>query len=216
MNSIKEDTSDEKIKLALDAYGVQASPHLCASIREYISILLRWNRVISLTTVEEPAEILKFHFGESLFTLSAVPIEGGRLADVGSGAGFPGLPLAMVNPSLSVDLIESNLKKATFLSEVIRKLQLTGVNVLKARMEDLPRGVAGYDFVTARALGHHRELLSWASGSLADDGKLVLWIGEDEANAISREHDWTWCKPIHIPGSTRRFLLVGTPTKRDE
>src|SRR5208282_6580307 len=205
-----------KIKLLLDAYGVHISPHLCASIREYISILLRWNRAISLTTVTKPAEILKFHFGESLFAGFAVPIISGRLADVGSGAGFPGLPLAMANPSLSVNLIESNLKKATFLSEVIRKLQLTGVNVIKARMEDLPASAVGYDFVTARALGHHKELLSWASGSLANDGKLVLWIGEDEANAISRDRDWTWRKPIHIPGSARRFLLVGTPGRRDE
>ena len=95
---------------------------LCERIRTYISLLLRWNQSISLTTVTNSDEILRFHFGESLFAASAFSLENGRLADVGSGAGFPGLPLAMLLPDLNVTLIESNAKKFTFLSEVVREL----------------------------------------------------------------------------------------------
>src|SRR5271155_1161393 len=113
--------SASQIEKALAPYGLRVSPGLSASIRGYIAILLRWNSKISLTTVVEPLEILKFHFGESFFAAAAVPITHSRLADVGSGAGFPGLPLAMLIPQLEVVLIESNLKKATFLSEGIRE-----------------------------------------------------------------------------------------------
>src|ERR1700722_6272713 len=110
-----ESLSDLRIAKILGAYGVATSPALADSIRNYISMLLRWNSKISLTTVVDPVDILKFHFGESLFANSGVPISFGRLADVGSGAGFPGLPLGIFLPDLEVVLIESNLKKATFL-----------------------------------------------------------------------------------------------------
>src|SRR5271154_7070181 len=147
--------SDLQVRRCLDRYGVDVPDGLCASIRTYISMLLKWNSKISLTTVVDPVEILKFHIGESLFAGPAVPVENGRLADVGSGAGFPGLPLAMLLPKLYVVLIESNLKKATFMSEVIRALELRNAKVWRGRVEDMPLGNADrFEFVTARALGH--------------------------------------------------------------
>jgi 16S rRNA (guanine527-N7)-methyltransferase len=200
-----------EIQTDLKPYGIEASPELCTSIQRYIALLLQWNKQISLTTVTGPAQVVKFHFGESLFAASAVPIRDGRLADVGSGAGFPGLALRLANSEISVTLIESSVKKATFLSETVRDLKLDGVTVARTRMEDFSSMEPGFDFVTARALGQHDELLAWASKNLSVNGMVILWLGEDDCTAISRKSEWNWRDPIHIPGSKRRFLLIGSP-----
>src|SRR5271156_2910307 len=104
--------SIDTIRAALKPYGVAANDLLCEQIRMYIDLLLRWNQKTSLTTVTDPTEILRFHFGESLFAAGCVPIRHGRLADVGSGAGFPAVPIRMVSEGLEVILVESNQKKA--------------------------------------------------------------------------------------------------------
>lgn len=174
-------------------------------------MLLRWNKRISLTRITDPHEILRFHFGESLFAINELRIRRGRLADVGSGAGFPGLALRIALPELQLVLIESNFKKAAFLGEVCRELSLSNVKVLRSRMEEISQGDSAYDFITARALGHHPALLKWAGRHLAPAGKLVLWLGEEEARNLAENDAWKWRKPAHMPGSKRRLLLVGTP-----
>jgi 16S rRNA (guanine527-N7)-methyltransferase len=201
---------DNTISDTLSAYGVATSPASANSIRVYISMLLRWNGKISLTTVVDPTEILKFHFGESLFAISKVPISHGRLADVGSGAGFPGLPIAMFLSDLEVVLIESNLKKATFLSEVIRELKIVNVSVRRERVEEITEN-SDFTFVTARALGQNDQLLRWSSRSLKSKGKVVLWLGEADAASVSNTKGWQWTNKIPIPESERRVLLVGAP-----
>ena len=198
-----------EIQAQLEPYGLEASPELCISIQRYIALLLQWNKRISLTTVTNPLEVVRFHFGESLFAASIVPIRDGRLADVGSGAGFPGLALRLMVPDLSAALIESNVKKAAFLSEIVRDLKLDHVMVARTRMEDFSSAEPGFDFVTARALGKHDELLAWASKTLTGTGRVILWLGEEDCATISRKSGWNWRNPIHIPGSKRRFLLVG-------
>ena len=204
-------TSDSQIQKVLSRYGFSAGTALCEGIRSYTALLVRWNQKISLTTVTDPDRILAFHFGESLFAVEKVPIKFGRLADVGSGGGFPGIPLAMASPELEVTLVESNAKKSAFLSEVVRTLKLARVAVVKSRMEDLPPNSNGFEFVTARAVGHHEDLLSWSRKALIRDGKLVLWIGAPDATKISGDPTWLWRHPIPIPGSRDRVLLIGTP-----
>jgi 16S rRNA (guanine527-N7)-methyltransferase len=204
--------TNSQMEKSLVTYGVELGDGLPEAIRAYISMLLRWNNKISLTTVDDTLEILKFHFGESFFAAKAVPIGNGRLADVGSGAGFPGLALAILLPDLDVLLIESNLKKATFLSEVIRTLALRNVKVWRGRREEMPKDAnSGFDFVTARALGHHDDLLSWSKEVLDSTGKTVLWISAEEAGRVSAAESWKWRSPISIPDSERRVLLVGSP-----
>jgi len=202
--------SNSRIAEILKPYGVASSPALADSIRTYISLLLRWNSKISLTTVIDPVEILKFHFGESLFALSNIPISDGRLADVGSGAGFPGLPLALVAPSLEVVLIESNLKKATFMSEVVRELKIMNATVWRGRFEDLEQKT-GLSFVTARALGSYDALLKWSSAALNSDGRVILWLGDRDSANISSIESWNWSAPIQIPHSERRVIITGKP-----
>jgi 16S rRNA (guanine527-N7)-methyltransferase len=207
------DISIDRTRELLRPYGVSVDTHLYDLIGIYISILLQWNQKISLTAVTEPSKIMKFHFGESLFAGVDVIAREGRLADVGSGAGFPGLVLAMANPGLFVSLIESNSKKAAFLSEAARKMGLNNVKIVRSRVEEFSSGPEAFDFVTSRAFGQFDKLLAWSSGTLSVQGKLVLWLGDEDATAISEERGWEWLKRVRIPDSEQRCLLMGKPIR---
>jgi 16S rRNA (guanine527-N7)-methyltransferase len=202
--------SNDAIIRDLKAYGITASTRLCDQIRVYIDLLLRWNQKTSLTTVTQPEEIVRFHFGESLLAVPSVPIRHGRLADVGSGAGFPAVPIRMVFNNLSVVLIESNQKKATFLAEVVRELQLANVEVRRSRMENVSFRDRPVQFVSARAVRIDDDFLNWSLQSLNSGGSLVLWLGEEDASNISKISGWSWAAPIRIPRSDRRVILHGT------
>lgn len=204
-----KELSSADIASLLDPYYPIAAQRLGDQIRVYISLLLEWNRKISLTAITDPVEIVRFHFGESLFAASALEIRDGRLADVGSGAGFPGIPLAMAIPGLQTTLIEANAKKVAFLSEVARRLQLSNVGVVRSRMEDATL-IGTCDFVCARAVGKHASLLRWSLGKLTPRGRLVLFLGERDVQWVGQTTGWSWEPPIRIPGSSRRCILSGT------
>jgi len=205
-------TSNNEIQDTLRQYGFSPDSAQCEAIRAYVSLLLRWNQKISLTTVVEPLDILRFHFGESIYAASSVPIEKGRLADVGSGAGFPGLALGIVLPALSITLIESHAKKAAFLAEVARELNLPDVQIIRQRFVETSSDLGQFDYVAARALGSYKVLLDWSRRRLGNAGHTVLWLGEDECRRISEDPSFTWHEPLPIPGSKRRFILVGAPS----
>jgi 16S rRNA (guanine527-N7)-methyltransferase len=199
------------VREALRPYGVEPSADLIAGIQGYVELLLKWNQSISLTTVTEVGEILRFHFGESFVSLPMLPVEKSRLADVGSGAGFPGIPLAMAQASLNVTLLEPAAKKFAFLNEVIRRLNLGNVTAVRSRMADVRDSDQRFDVVTARALGQFDELLGWAHRRLVPSGKLILWLGDEDSNKISADRRFKWGIPEKIPGTERRVILAGTP-----
>ncbi|MGH9698477.1 MAG: 16S rRNA (guanine(527)-N(7))-methyltransferase RsmG [Candidatus Acidiferrales bacterium] len=201
--------SDDLIIDSLHPYGVTVSPELCSRIRLYIDLLLLWNRQISLTTVTKPEEILRFHFGESVFAANAFRVERGRLADVGTGAGFPGMPLKLVRPELELLLIESNSRKTVFLQEVVRAMSLEQVKVIRSRAKDFTEEDQKFDIVTARAVGRYDELVPWATRQLAPDGRMILWLGEADVRVISATPGWEWSDPVLIPSSKNRYLLQG-------
>jgi 16S rRNA (guanine527-N7)-methyltransferase len=191
-------------------YGVTATADVCSAIQAYIPLLLHWNRRISLTTVTDPLQILRFHFGESMFAVNGMDNRNGRLADVGSGAGFPGVPLKLLIPPLDIVLIEPNAKKAAFLAEVVRELKLESVEVYRGRFDSLPAVGSGFDYVTARALGMHKDLVEWSRAAMSVGGSMILWLGNEDAVQVSLQKSWRWSRPILIPGSHSRVLLVGS------
>jgi 16S rRNA (guanine527-N7)-methyltransferase len=148
------------------------------------------------------------HIGESLFAGRHLARPGDLFtaADLGSGAGFPGLPLKIWAPSLRVTLIESQNKKATFLREVIRALQLKDAEVFSGRGEDLDQR---FDVVTLRAVEHFEAALAAAARLLAPNGRLALLIGDPQV-AIARNQlrQLQWSEPLAIPLSRARVLLV--------
>ena len=179
-------------------------------IQQYTKLLWRWNEKINLTAIRDPLEILYRHFCESMFGATLLPVENCRLADVGSGGGFPGLPLKILRPDLNVFLVESNVKKATFLAEVIRELGLTDARVLVSRFEELGEEVAPLDVVCSRALGDFRSFLAWAGSRSVAAKQALLWLGGRDINEIRGLPGWTWAEPKAVPKSLQRFLMLGT------
>jgi 16S rRNA (guanine527-N7)-methyltransferase len=175
-----------------------------------MTLLLAWNEKINLTAIRDPLEMLYRHFCESMYAAVAVPLQAGRLADVGSGGGFPGLALKIIRPKLQVFLIESNVKKATFLAEVVRELELADARVLVSRYEELGEEITPLDFVCSRALGEFDKFLGWAGSERVTAGQVILWTGGRDIDEIKKIKEWSWREPLPIPHSLQRFLLVGS------
>jgi len=203
--------SDDQIASALTPFQVQLSSGQIAQIREYVRLLLKWNQSVSLTSVVDPVEIVARHFGESMFISCLIPVKNCRLADLGSGAGFPGLALKIVAPTVRIRLIESNKKKCAFLSEVARSLEMKDVEVMPIRFNEIQASGDFADIVTARAVGGFREILHWTKGALAHRGHLALWLGGEDTSKVSSTPDWIWQPAVKIPDSQRRFVLIGRP-----
>src|SRR5208282_3942179 len=194
---------------ALRAMGVDPAPALLESIAAYIELLLRWNRRLNLTAITDPREIVTRNFAESFLAARWLPADSGRLCDVGSGAGFPGLALKLVLPRWHVTLLEPTAKKAAFLAEAARTLRVRDVEVACCRWEESKLPPGSTDAITSRALGGYGELAEWAAGRLAPAGKLILWLGARDADALRTESAWLW-EHTEVPGSRERVLLVGT------
>jgi 16S rRNA (guanine527-N7)-methyltransferase len=203
--------SNRQICDALSPYAVSPTDDQIAKIRAYLDLLLKWNRAISLTSIQNPAEIVGRHFGESMFAAKLLPVENCRLADVGTGAGFPGLALKISCPSIDLTLIESNKKKCAFLAEVVRTLEFNGVEILPERFEQIRPETVGANIIVSRAVGEFKQLLDWSSGALARRGHIIIWVGAEDATRIASNSDWIWQPAVHIPDSQRRFILIGRP-----
>ena len=177
----------------------------------YLDLLLRWNSRVSLTAVREPEQIITRHFGESLFAArqlfpsAKLTSADSPLFDFGSGAGFPGFPIKIWAPHVELTLIESNQKKATFLREVIRTLNLGCAEVFSGRAEDFQRQA---DVVTLRAVEKFERSLPIASDLVAPGGRLALLIGESQVS-FARTISFRWQVPVPIPLSSNRVLLIG-------
>lgn len=207
-SSVKAD----ELRAVLSLYGFVPTAAFLERAGIYVDLLARWNSRVSLTAISEPREVMRVHFGESLFALTVVRFSG-RLADVGSGAGFPGLPLAMALPDLNVTLVESNQKKATFLSEAVRELLLSNVTVRRERAENLSPAEE-FDLLAGRAIGAYPRFLKWAKGRLVGpQGKVLLWLGSHEMDELSKLRDWQWVGFSKIPGTARRYIAVGSPLR---
>ena len=202
----------DEIRQILLPYGGNAlTDSQLASLAKYLELLKKWNQTIPLTSIDNDTEVVARHFGESIFPGPLLPMSRGRLADVGSGAGFPGLPLKIAFPELQVTLLEPNIKKCAFLREVQSALGLPNVEVVRSRYEGFHAAPGSFDFVCARALGGYKRLLLWSKVVLKPGGHVILWLGTEDSNLLTRVTGWTWAIPIRIPESRQRVLLMGTP-----
>jgi 16S rRNA (guanine527-N7)-methyltransferase len=175
---------------------------------QYLGLLLKWNARINLTAVRDAEQMVTRHFGESLFAAVELLRERFTTAvDVGSGAGFPGLPLAIYSPETQVTLIESQNKKAGFLREVVRTLRLSNVMVENARAEALELRA---EVVTMRAVEKFDQSAPAAAGLVSPSGRLAMLIGASQVDAAQKLlPQFKFAKPIGLPQSSERVLLVG-------
>jgi len=179
-------------------------------VSAYLDLLLRWNARINLTAVRDSEGMVTRHFGESFCAArQLVAAEASlRAIDLGSGAGFPGLPLKIFAPAIRLTLVESSQKKAAFLKEVVRALALTDVDVFAGRAEDFP---AMADLVTLRAVERYERALAAAARLVEPEGRLALLIGSTQAARTPQLLPaFAWPMPIAIPQSSSRVLLIGT------
>ncbi len=179
-------------------------------ISKFIDILLKWNARINLTAIRAPEEIVERHFGESLFAARHILAQGpvSRAIDLGSGAGFPGVPFALLAPEVEITLIESNQKKSTFLKELIYLLGLRNVKVFSGRAESHSQSA---DLVMLRAVEKFEGVLPLAFRLVSTGGRLALMIGTSQVDlAKSRVREIQWQEPLAIPGGHSRVLLMGT------
>lgn len=177
-----------------------------AKVRSYLETLLLWRRRISLIATSDPLEVVENHILDSL---QVAPWVGGRrrLADIGSGAGLPGIPLAIAAPHLNVVLVESRRRKASFLRAVRRETDLSNVEVFEGRAEDLAES---FDVVISRALGPMRTFLDLAETLLLPGGLAIAMKSKAALSAPERHAAFEAPKVIayDLAGDRRRLLLL--------
>lgn len=178
-----------------------------AWISTYIDVLLKWNARMNLTAVRDPEQIVQRHFGESLFAARHLVARDSTItfADMGSGAGFPGIPMKIYAPGLQSTLIESHGKKATFLREVCRTVSFTNINVFSGRAEDWKQTA---ELVTLRAVEKFEKVLPVGAALVAPQGRLALLIGANQAAEAEKTLGGYWSDSIAIPNSRERVLKI--------
>lgn len=203
--------------------GASLRPLQFQQLSQYLGLLLRWNAKTNLTAIRDEESIVTRHFGESLFAARHLfpqsSVTGAHsVADLGSGAGFPGIPLKIYAPGIALTLIESQNKKATFLKEVVRALHLDRGTVFNGRAEQFPNKV---DLVTLRAVENFESTLPVAASLIgkrsetasigpATPCQLALLIGSAQAmRAQELLPSFKWEAPLPIPHSSARILLIG-------
>ena len=181
-------------------------PGAQATLLAYLDLLAKWNRTYNLTAVRDPDDMVARHLLDSLAVLPFV--HGKNLADLGSGAGLPGIPLAIARPDLAVTLVESNGKKARFLREAIRSLPLTNVTASQARVQDTS---GTFDTITARAFASLGDMLDWGGHLLTDDGRWLALKGHAdpaELAAVPANFRILAVHPLAIPGDPGERCVI--------
>ena len=201
----------QPLAAGLTALGLAATPAQLAQFRDYAALLLQWNEQMNLTAVRTAEGIVRRHFLDSLSLVQVTgELAGQRLVDVGSGAGFPGLPLKILFPTLKLTLVESVAKKARFLEAVVGELGLTDVTVLVERAEQVGQMAAHreqYDWAVARAVAELRVLLEYLLPLCRVGGRAVAMKGASAAAELTAAD----AALATLGGGTARLLAVQLP-----
>ena len=204
-----EDLASFRPRLEAGLAALDLDAALAGPLLDYLALLLRRNRTYNLTAVRDPEEMVTKHLLDSL---AMQPFVRGlhTLADLGTGPGLPGIPLAVTTPALQVTLVESNGKKARFLREAARQLKLGNASVVESRIEafDAP---GRFDAITARALATLPLILELGGHLLKPEGRLLAMKGvvpEDEIAALPAGWRVAAVHPLRVPGlDAERHLL---------
>ena len=202
---------DERAALVAGArqLGVSLDDAAAALLLRLLDELLRWNRAYNLTAITDRTQMLTHHLLDSL---SVAPfVQGSTLADVGTGAGFPGLPLALIAPQRRCVLMDSNGKKQRFVAHAARTLGLTNVEALQVRVEEA-RPAQPFDTVVARACAALPQLLEWVAPLCGPQTRVLAMKGrlpDEEITAVARPWVIEQTVPLQVPGlNEERHLVV--------
>ncbi len=211
MSSLPDDTVRE-IEEAFAEAGISRLPASCyEQFSAYLGLLMRWNARLSLTSIREPAQIIRRHFVECAFAAQHLPGDIETVLDYGSGAGFPGIPFAICRPEIRVTLAEAQGKKASFLREVVRTVG-TGTEVYDGRVEAMPQGQS-FHAVSMRAV--EKMELAIPIGLQVAERYLVLLTTERSAPTYrGLTPEIKWADPVHLPNSNQMILAIGRRTQQ--
>jgi 16S rRNA (guanine527-N7)-methyltransferase len=205
----------ERIESRLNALLIEAgleplTAELCARFGDYCTLLIRWNARVSLTAVGDEEGILKRHFVESIACARALPAGAGTVLDFGSGAGFPGIPIALCRPEMAVTLAESQGKKAAFLQEAVRVVGVSA-RVYSKRAETLGQQ---FDCVTLRAVDRMPEAVAAAARLVRPGGWLapMTTAGELERLKAAAGTGFHWTETLALPGGESRVMALAVRT----
>jgi 16S rRNA (guanine527-N7)-methyltransferase len=173
---------------------------------KYLVLLLRWNQRLNLTAIRDPLQIIQRHFVESAFVAQHLPGGISSLLDYGSGAGFPGIPIAICRPEIRVTLAEAQGKKASFLQEALRVLALPGV-VYRGRVEAMPEDNL-FDAVSMRAVEKMELAIPFAS-KLAKKYLVLLTTAKSAGDCRSATPELEWLELLPLPNSAQMILAIG-------
>lgn len=167
----------QELQSYLKENNVEISDEQITMFSTYSSMLKEWNEKFNLTAITDESEIIEKHFLDSLILGKYVDLSNKKVLDIGTGAGFPGIPLAILFPTAKISLSDSNRKKITFLNEVVKQLNLKNVTVIQSRIEDMNKYKDSFDFITARALKALNILVELAIPLCKVHGSLLAYKG---------------------------------------
>ena len=197
-----------QLSQGLAAMSLPLGIHQCEALLGYLGLLRKWNRAFNLTAVRDPGSMVR---RQLLDSLSLVPwLDRGPVLDVGTGAGLPGIPLAIACAAVKFTLIDSNGKKTRFVQQVVGELGLANVEVVRRRVEQLERP-CHYQTIVSRALGSLADMVSATESLLAPAGCWLAMKGTDPAEELAALHAGLSGEviPLQVPGETgERHLVV--------
>lgn len=203
----------ELLRKGLKESGYISEADLLNSFIIYLSELKRWNKAYNLTGIKNDEDIIIKHFLDSLLYLNAMPYGEIKVADIGSGAGFPGIPIKIIRPEIEIYLIESSMKKSIFLRHIINKLKLKKINVIEKRIEEvkvnheLPESV---DVAVTRALFGIKEFVKKVSHIVKQGGMLILNKGPKVKEELKKLKDVKYeILTVNLPSTDiKRHIVV--------
>lgn len=200
---------EERLRRYLPELGLGADPRLVDALAAYLRLLDKWNQAFNLTSIRDPGEMVVRHVLDSL---SALPfLQGGRVLDVGCGAGLPGIPLALADPGRSYTLLDSGLKKVRFVRQVIAELKIGNASAVQMRVEDYAP-MQLFDTVTSRAFAALPDFIRGAGRLVAPGGRLLAMKGRlpaDELAALPAGWVAAAVTPVQVPAlDAERHMIV--------
>ena len=200
------------LRRGLAELGLELDGHQIAKLLQYLDLLQKWNRVYNLTSVRDPAEMFTHHLLDSLTVIAPLLRQTGgqsfRLLDVGSGAGLPGVVIAVCCPQAGVDCVDTVAKKAAFIQQAAATLQLPNLRGLHARVESL---AGPYDVISSRAFASLADFVNWSAGALAQEGVWMAMKGkhpEAEIDVLPVSVTVFHVEQLIVPGLEAQRCLV--------